>query len=105
MKTKPKDDPLKYARTFKEWHDQGFRILKGEHAIGKNEKGEPLFGEDQVWFPAPKKKVAIRGGVIRDGLVTQWDATVIACPRGEYAQEAIERDLADLEREEEGEYE
>lgn len=49
------------SRTFKEWVEDGYLIIKGSKAFSFNEKGEALFTENQV-----RKKTIINyeyGGV------------------------------------------
>lgn len=35
-------------KTFEEWKEEGFSVMKGEKSIGRNKDGECLFGEEQV---------------------------------------------------------
>lgn len=36
-------------KTFEDWSSEGYRIRKGEKAAARNEFGEPLFSDEQVW--------------------------------------------------------
>lgn len=36
------------ALTFDQWKLAGFSVLRGEHATGRNDKGEATFTRDQV---------------------------------------------------------
>ena len=39
-------------RTFDEWSKAGYRICKGEKAVGRRKTdGKPVFTENQVWCP------------------------------------------------------
>lgn len=38
-------------RTFDEWSSAGYRIKKGSKAVGRNDKGVPVFSVHQVWRP------------------------------------------------------
>lgn len=37
-------------RTFKEWSNDGFAIIKGSKHVGRNEAGQCLFSEEQVKY-------------------------------------------------------
>jgi hypothetical protein len=39
--------------TFEEWSKAGYRVIKGEKAVGRRKSdGKPVFAERQVWRPA-----------------------------------------------------
>lgn len=46
---------MKTKRTFREWSDDGYKIIKGSKSIGRNENGECLFSDEQV-IRFPKKQ-------------------------------------------------
>lgn len=43
-------------KTFDEWKNDGYIIRKGSRSVGKNENGECLFSEDQVFLPSTTRK-------------------------------------------------